>query len=71
MQTMAFHIKDVRHDYAHKKTTVILNVEPKTLQYHIDTMTRFLDGLSDLPPSVPTSKRSTVVKKDGITISVS
>ena len=71
MQTMAFHVKDVRHDYAHKKTSMITNCDPKALQYHVDTLTRFLDGLSDLPPSVPTSKPSTVVKKDGITISVS
>lgn len=71
MQTMAFHIKDVRHDYAHKKTTVILNVEPKTLQYHVDTMSRFLEGLSDMPPATPPSKPSTVIKRGGITITAS
>ena len=71
MQTMAFHIKDVRHDYAHKKTTVILNVEPKELQYHIDTMTRFLSGLSDLPPATPLSKPPTLISKGGITITAS
>ena len=71
MQTMAFHIKDVRHDYAHKKTTVILNMEPKELQYHIDTLTRFLNGLSDMPPATPTSKPATVIKKSGITITAS
>ena len=71
MQTMAFHIKDVRHDYAHKKTTVILNVEPKTLQYHVETMSRFLEGLSDMPPATPPSKPSTVIKRGGITITAS
>lgn len=71
MQTMAFHIKDVRHDYAHKKTTVILNVEPKTLQYHVDTMSRFLEGLSDMPPATPPSKPSAVIKRGGITITAS
>ena len=71
MQTMAFHIKDVRHDYAHKKTTVILNVEPKTLQYHVDTVSRFLEGLSDMPPATPPSKPSTVIKRGGITITAS
>lgn len=71
MQTMAFHIKDVRHDYAHKKTTVILNVEPKTLRYHVDTMSRFLEGLSDMPLATPPSKPSTVIKRGGITITAS
>ncbi|MBQ3289545.1 MAG: AAA family ATPase [Kiritimatiellae bacterium] len=71
MQTMAFHIKDVRHDYAHKKTTVILNVEPKTLRYHIDTMSRFLEGLSEMPPKTPPSKPPAVIKRGGITITAS
>lgn len=71
MQTMAFHIKDVRHDYAHKKTTAILNVEPKTLQYHIDTMSRFLEGLSEMPPATPPSKSPVVIKRGGITITAS
>ena len=71
MQTMAFHIKDVRHDYAHKKTTVILNVEPKTLQYHIDTMTRFLDGLSEMPLKIELSKPAVVIKRGGIIITAS
>ena len=71
MQTMAFHIKDVRHDYAHKKTTVILNVEPKTLKYHVDTMSRFLDGLSEMPPVSTPQKPSTVIKRGGITITAS
>ena len=71
MQTMAFHIKDVRHDYAHKKTTAILNVDSKTLQYHVDTMSRFLDGLSDMPDSALLPKPATVIKRGGITIAVS
>lgn len=71
MQTMAFHIKDVRHDYAHKKTTVILNVEPKTLKYHVDTMSQFLAGLSEMPPVSTPQKPSTVIKRGGITITAS
>ena len=71
MQTMAFHIKDVRNDYAHKKTSVILNVEPKTLQYHIDTVRRFLDGLSEMPPVSTPQKPPTVIKRGGITITAS
>lgn len=71
MQTMAFHIKDVRHDYAHKKTTTILKVDSKTLQYHVDTISRFLEGLSDMPDSALLPKPATVIKRDGITIAVS
>lgn len=71
MQTMAFHIKDVRHNYAHKKTTAILRVDSKTLQYHIDTISRFLEGLSDMPDSALLLKPATVIKRDGITIAVS
>lgn len=71
MQTMAFHIKDVRHNYAHKKTTAILRVDSKTLQYHIDTISRFLEGLSDMPDSALLPKPATVIKRDGITIAVS
>lgn len=71
MQTMAFHIKDVRHNYAHKKTTTILKVDSKTLQYHVDTMTRFLDGLSEMPPVSTQQKPSTVIKRGGITITAS
>ena len=71
MQTMAFHIKDVRHNYAHKKTTTILKVDSKTLQYHVDTMTRFLDGLSEMPPASTPPKPSAVIKRGGITITAS
>ena len=71
MQTMAFHIKDVRHNYAHKKTTTILKVDSKTLQYHVDTMTRFLDGLSEMPPASTSPKPPAVIKRDGITITAS
>ena len=71
MQTMAFHIKDVRHNYAHKKTTTILKVDSKTLQYHVDTMTRFLDGLSEMPPASTSPKPPAVIKRGGITITAS
>ena len=71
MQTMAFHIKDVRHEYAHKKTTAILNEESKDIQYHINTIERFLDGLSDVPISASSSKPVAVIKRNGMTISAS
>jgi hypothetical protein len=71
MSTMAHHIRDIRHAYAHKKTTAIVNVDPKDLQYHTDTLTRFLDGLSVLPPTAPSAKATTVIKTGGVTISVS
>ena len=71
MQTMAFHIKDVRHEYAHKKTTAILNEESKDIQYHINTIERFLDGLSDMPISASSPKPVAVIKRNGITISAS
>lgn len=70
MQTMAFHIKDVRHDYAHKKTKAIVDADSATLQYHIDTLIRFRDGLGEVP-EVKKASPTTVVKKNGLTISVS
>lgn len=70
MQTMAFHIKEVRHDYAHKKTKAIVHADYATLQYHIYTLIRFRDGLGEVP-EVKKASPTTVVTKNGLTISVS
>ena len=45
MQTLAFHIRDIRHENAHRRTNEILNVDAKDIKYHIDTIDRFLAGL--------------------------
>ena len=46
LQTLAFHIRDIRHVNAHRRTNEILNVDVKDIQYHIDTVDRFLAGLA-------------------------
>ena len=45
MQTLAFHIRDIRHVNAHRRTNEIVNVDVKDIKYHIDTIDRFLAGL--------------------------
>ena len=70
MQTMAFHIKEVLHDYAHKKTKAIVHADYATLQYHIDTLIRFRDGLGEVP-EVKKASPTTVATKNGLAISVS
>jgi hypothetical protein len=45
LQTLAFHIRDIRHVNAHRRTNEIVNVDVKDIKYHIDTIDRFLAGL--------------------------
>ena len=45
LQTLAFHIRDIRHENAHRRTNEIVNVDVKDIKYHIDTIDRFLAGL--------------------------
>ena len=45
LQTLAFHIRDIRHVNAHRRTNEIVNVDVKDVKYHIDTIDRFLAGL--------------------------
>ena len=45
LQTLAFHIRDIRHVNAHRRTNEIVNVDVKDIKYHIDTADRFLAGL--------------------------
>ena len=46
LQTLAFHIRDIRHVNAHRRTNEILNVDVKDIKYHLDTVDRFLAGLA-------------------------
>lgn len=46
MQTLAFHIRDIRNANAHRRTNEIVNADVKEIKYHIDTIDRFLVGLS-------------------------
>ena len=45
LQTLAFHIRDIRHVNAHRRTNEIVNVDAKDIKYHVDTIDRFLVGL--------------------------
>ena len=45
LQTLDFHIRDIRHVNAHRRTNEIVNVDVKDIKYHIDTIDRFLAGL--------------------------
>ena len=45
LQTLAFHIRDIRHVNAHRRTNEIVNADVKDIKYHIDTIDRFLAGL--------------------------
>lgn len=46
LQTLAFHIRDIRHLNAHRQTNEIVNADVKDIKYHIDTIDRFLAGLA-------------------------
>ena len=45
LQTLAFHVRDIRHDNAHRRTNEIINMDVSDIKYHIDTIDRFLVGL--------------------------
>ena len=81
---LAKHVKRIRNLYAHKNTKSIIKVDAEKLNFHLSVLHRFMSEmgtneesvLAVLPsssPTAPTSTKSstTVVKRNGITISVS
>jgi hypothetical protein len=46
LQTLAFHVRDIRHSNAHRRTCEIVNMDVSDIKYHIDTVDRFLVGLN-------------------------
>lgn len=46
LQTLAFHVRDIRHSNAHRRTCEIVNMDVSDVKYHIDTVDRFLVGLN-------------------------
>ena len=58
VQTLAFHVRDIRHVNAHRRTDEIVNMDADEIKYHIDTIGRFLIGLDkavkpeDLKPKI-------------------
>ena len=58
VQTFAFHVRDIRHVNAHRRTDEIVNMDAAEVKYHIDTIGRFLIGLDkavkpeDLKPKI-------------------
>ena len=70
MQTLAFHIRDIRHENAHRRTNEILNVDVKDIKYHIDTIDRFLAGLDKaVKPESITPKITVAGNGNKITVS--
>ena len=53
----------------HSATLKDVDADPSTLKYHIDTLIRFRDGLGEVP-AVKKVSPTTVVTKNGLTISV-
>ncbi len=73
MQDMVKHIKRIRNRYAHKGANVIADADRDELQYHIDTLKRFIKRLV-LPNTSVTNQSprpKTVIVRNGIKISVS
>ncbi len=46
LKDMAKHVKTIRNNYAHPGAREIMKPNPKDLQYHLDTLNRFVDGLN-------------------------
>ena len=69
LQTLAFHIRDIRHVNAHRRTNEIVNVDVKDIKYHIDTIDRFIAGLHKaVKPE--TIKPKITITRDGNKITV-
>ena len=69
VQTLAFHIRDIRHVNAHRRTNEIVNVDVKDIKYHIDTIDRFIAGLNKaVKPE--TIKPKITITRDGNKITV-
>ena len=85
MSDLAKHAKRIRNIYSHKNAKKIANVNAAKINFHMAVIHQFLDGLGtneaavlramDSAPNLVSSAsippHTTVVKKDGITISVS
>ena len=55
MFDMAKHIKTIRNNDAHKSARSIMRPNQKELQYDLDTLNRFVDGLNASDMKVPTA----------------
>ena len=62
LQTLAFHVRDIRHSNAHRRTCEIVNMDVSDIKYHIDTVDRFLAGLNKATEPKLNKPTTTIVR---------